>query len=320
MGIVGRKGKLTVAAHASDVREIAWQRYEDVLTADVFGAYRYLPPSVGILPVLHHAIDENRQAFPDYLSRFAIALDDLDVARFRFWPTFKDGCEPDVFVLLESAKQRGSIALLVEAKLHSSQHEIGGRSQLGHYLIQHLSDAYADSSIAWDLPSRPRPLLFVTAHPEIPALELARARQEVSEALGSANTTDLGLFWINWARIGIEAHRQWRQNRERVDHAPWLRHLLDLHHEIRDRDLLPRAPFTGISRAPCLEAVSRYNRSYRSPSLYVEGVSSVGQRRYHPRPSTLLPVAESSYSRSYRMSCLPLAMPPFYFEMKADNP
>jgi len=41
MGLVGRKGKLSISNSGADVHEVAWQRYEDVLTADVFGAYRY---------------------------------------------------------------------------------------------------------------------------------------------------------------------------------------------------------------------------------------------------------------------------------------
>ena len=299
MVLVGRKGKLSVTDGVTDIREVAWQRYEDVPTADVFGAYRYLPPDLGIVSLLGHAIDETGQTFACFLRRFDISLLDLNVARVRLWPTFKDGCEPDVFVLLESTQHPQGVALLVEAKLHAQQHDIGSRSQLGHYLVQHISDAYAEGSIAWERPQLPRQLLFITKHDEVPGYELTRARDEVCVRLASLSRDDIGLFWVNWAKVGEEAMRLWRTHRKDVATAPWLRHLLDLHSEIRDRDLLPRPAFSGIVGPPFPLACVPYARCYHQPIPESVGLANVASRSYFSssirRPTTNL----ARYCRAY---------------------
>lgn len=299
MGLVGRKGKLSITESATNVQEVAWQRYEDVLTADVFGAYRYLPPSLGLLPLLQHAVDETGLAFSKFLQRQGIELSTLNVVRLRFWPTFENGREPDVFVLLESTESQQSVALLVEAKLHASQHEIGEHSQVGHYLIQHLSDGYADDGLPWELPQLPRPLLFLTNHSEIPASELARARREVIGELPDLQPQDVGLFWVNWATAGLEAKRLWQDNRDEVDSAPWLRHLLDLYEEIRDRDLLPRAPFAGISSPPYSYLPPLYVRSYSTPLPATTAPIQIARRQYCCPPAAALSAARFHYRRTY---------------------
>ncbi len=299
MGLVGRKGKLSITESTADVRDIVWQRYEDVLTADVFGAYRYLPPRLGLLPALNHAVDETGKDFASFLRHFGVELYDLDVTKIRFWPTFEDGREPDVFVLLESTQHQQSVALLVEAKLHAPQHEIGERSQLGHYAIQHLSGAYAEGSIAWKLPQPPRPLLFITKHQEIPSAELTRARAEICREYGSLPKDEVGLFWINWGHIGEEAKRLWREYEKEVETAPWLRHLLDLYEEIRDRDLLPRPPFTGITRPALVSPDDMYFRSYSQQVPDSIGLADCASRHHFSSPSDMLPTGDGTYCRCY---------------------
>lgn len=296
MGIVGRKGKLCIGDDA-DLRDLAWQRYEDVLTADVFGAYRYLPTAIGILPVLERAVDEQRQSFPSYLLQFGISLADLDVARIRFWPTLEDGREPDVFVLLESTRTGSGVALLVEAKYASSQHEIltptGSISQVGHYLTQHLADAYAEQSIVWSLPARPRPLLFITNHCEVPGSELARARKEACRIHTTIPVQEVGLFWVNWGTVGIEAQRLWRTHRQHVNHRPWLRMLLDLYEELHYRDLLPRRAFAGVPGPQFVASPKMYSRQYCGPPTPELRSSRVGLRSYTFEPAIRLPAQAS---------------------------
>ncbi len=305
MGLAGRKGKFTISEDPSDACVAAWERYEDVLTGDVFGAYRYLPPCLGLLPLLVHAIDEAGQSFTDFLSQFGIELASLDIARIRLWPTFENGREPDVFVLMESSQHQQSVALLVEAKLHSPQHQIGEHSQLGHYLIQHIADAYADGCLAWDLPDHPRPLLFITKHQEIPAPELAQARDEIRNEVPSLIPQNLGIFWTNWGRAGLEAERLWRENRIDVDSKPWLRHLLDLHEEIRHRDLLPRPPFDGIA-APHFLNLPKLGALSGIPRLS-EAIASgvVGDRRYLANRSACFLDNNKRYCRNYQRPSIP---------------
>lgn len=300
MVLVGRKGKLRIKEGLTDIREVGWHNSEDVLTADVFGAYRYLPPSLGLLPVLYRAADERGQSLGGYLAQFGVTLSNLDIARIRFWPTFRDGSEPDVFVLLESSKNRQSVALLVEAKYHAPQHEIGRHSQLGHYLIQHLADAYADSAIAWELPPGPRPLLFITKHDEIPSSQLRQARKEAWGKFSSVPQDHIGVFWVNWAVVGEEARRLWREHRTEVELTPWLRHLLDLYEEIRDRDLLPRPPFVGIPRPHFSDLRLPYIRTYAKLPLESEELPSIA--RQHDDNSSLgsVPAGVWRYCRSYQ--------------------
>lgn len=300
MGLVGRKGKLSISDSPTDIREIAWQRYEDVLTADVFGAYRYLPPNLGVVPLLGHAVDETGQSLVEYLDRFGVQLLDLDVARIRFWPTMQDSCVPDVFVLLESSITNKSVALLVEAKYHARQHERDGRSQLGHYLIQHISGAYAEGSLAWNLPPNPRPLLFITKHSEIPFAELAQARREVVDALDALVADQIGVFWVNWAKAGQEARRLWRHHREMVDSAPWLRHLLDLYHEIRDRDLLPRPPFIGIPTPHFTQTSPPYQRVYVPATGSAASLREVNQHCHVSAPFAAVSLDTCQFKRTYQ--------------------
>lgn len=246
MTIAGRKGKLSISGSDSEIRDLAWERYEDVLTSDVFGVYRYLPPKLGILPFLSHAVDETGQSLGAFLSGFGIVLEQLDVARFRFWPTFGDGREPDLLVKLESYDGQQSVGLLVEAKLDAGQHTINGRSQIGHYLCQHIQDAYGEGSVPWEFPELPRPLLFVTRHLAIPKSELRQARVDVRQCLPDLPESQVGVFWVSWFHAAIEAERLWRNHRRNVETSPWLRLLFDLREELRVRDLVPRAPFRGF--------------------------------------------------------------------------
>ena len=74
MSIAGRKGKLKLPINQSHKVAPAWQRIEDMLTADVFGAYRYLPTEVGLIPFLSHAIDENDQTLSEFLRKKGLIL------------------------------------------------------------------------------------------------------------------------------------------------------------------------------------------------------------------------------------------------------
>ena len=267
MTIVARKGKFSVSADNAP-GESAWRMYEDVLTADVFGAYRYLPPSLGLLPLLECAVDEKQRSLSAFLETDEIQLQSFDSARIRFWPTFQNGREPDVLIVLSSSHTGRSIAILVEAKLHAQQHEItdstGTTSQLGHYLREHLAGNYKSQSVPGELPMGPRPLLYITKHREVSIEELAKARIEVEAAVDSS---EVGLFWVDWGTAGLVARSLWQTHRETVLPSPWIRHLLDLYEEVRARDLLPREPFLGIPKQ--LQAIERipYERTYFETSV-----------------------------------------------------
>jgi hypothetical protein len=224
-------------------------------------------------------------------------LDHLVAARSKLWPHFDDGTEPDCLILLDSDTDAPAVPLLVEAKLHSSQHKINGRSQLGHYGICHSLHDYMDT---YDLGKQPdvRPVLFVTAHETIPSKEIRQARWELQasqadeQACGNAT---VGVFWASWYHAGKEAIDAWRQWQGHVKQKPWLRVLLDLREDLGSRDLLPRPPFRGIPRPADSLRVSSvaatasgiYSRRYGlpAPSSVVLGGFARRPRYWSPVPA-----------------------------------
>ena len=75
---------------------------EDVLTSNVFSFFKYADRKIFLRPFL------------DELNLdLTISVQDVDNAKFQFWPTFDDGTEPDVIVIV------GSYYVLFEAKYKS---------------------------------------------------------------------------------------------------------------------------------------------------------------------------------------------------------
>jgi len=253
MSIVGRKGKLSLHGPEGIAHELVWQRIEDVLTADIFGAYRYLPTSLGLLPFLSRSSDAHGKSLIEWLTHRGVADSDLTYARIHFWPTLSDGTEPDLLVLLGSSTDDLHVALLCEMKLGSAQHAIMGsdgveRSQVGHYAIKHLRGEYADQLTQSHLPAI-RPVLYVTAAPSIPLESVRQASGELESASDGADAQATDVFWCSWLRAAEEAQRIWEAHRESVQERPWLRLLLDINEDLANRDLTPRDPFYGV-RAP----------------------------------------------------------------------
>jgi hypothetical protein len=87
---------------------------EDALTSDVFGCFKYLPPSLGLLPFLAKA-KPFRLGGPPF--RF-----DGDEALYYFWPRAKRR-EPDLFIILVK-NRKPTAALIVEAKYTASKHNL----------------------------------------------------------------------------------------------------------------------------------------------------------------------------------------------------
>ena len=264
MSIAGRKRKFSLPHGYATVQDAAWERWEDVLTADVFGAYRYLPLEYGLTPFLTHAKDENGRTLEAFLKTQRISLEDLTYARIQFWPQLTDGREPDLLILLGTNPDQLQVALLVEAKFHAGLHQIEcqgiTRSQIGHYMIYHLCGDYKSPVQPTEFPST-RYLLFITRGRAFPKRELERARSEVMAANPSLTESDLGIFWCSWGMAGKEARRLWKKHRHEIEEKPWLRLLLDLWRDIECRDLMPRKPF---QRMPRLVGQLRHSWRYAS--------------------------------------------------------
>lgn len=242
MSIAGRHGKLSPLSSGLMTDEGKWQRVEDLLTADVFGAYRYLPPGLGIVPFLRRAVDEKGQGLPEWLLSSHVDVDTLSTLQVVLWPSFASCAqEPDALLLLGTCHGTPAVAVLVEAKLRSPLHTIANMSQLGFYAVRHLERDYDEPDL--EIP-HVLPVLYVTNHMDLPRADLAKARSEIPAPLRD----EAGLFWVNWQSALQEAQRVWDEHQESTGSSPWLLLLQDMAEDLMQRGIvLPRA-FTGFGQ------------------------------------------------------------------------
>jgi len=196
MSIASRHGKLHLAADDAH----AWRRREDLLTADVFGAYRYLPLQAALGPLLASAENAEGLRLAAWAESCGIAWSSLTVVWCAFWPTLA-GREPDLIVVLGSSPEKAELAVLVEVKLNADQHFIDGRPQIAHYGRTFLDGEFEDECIDVALPVH-RPVVFITKgrQKDVGALEQARAHLgEMHEARQS------DVFWTSWHVAAAQA-------------------------------------------------------------------------------------------------------------------
>jgi len=99
------------------------ERMEDLLTADTFGCFRYLPPEKALIPFLSTA-----KSFRGYSLELPT---EIIGAHYSFWPWVSlhgcTPCEPDVVIGIET-ERRCLHLVFVEAKYRSgiSSEEDGG--------------------------------------------------------------------------------------------------------------------------------------------------------------------------------------------------
>lgn len=236
MSIAGRRGKLSIR-RGLESDDVWWERQEDLLTADVFGACRHLPPHLGILPFLSSSQAHDGTSLIAWLLGRGIHLEHMTAVEFFFWPNLDDHREPDLLVLLGGG-DRVQLAVLIEAKLHSGQHSIGRLSQLGHYAIKHGLTAYADDELCERMEGTTRLVLYVTKGTSIPESEIRDAIAEVPE--------DVGLFWNNWQSIWQRTDELLDADEPEPEVQPWLSLLRDLRADLATRGLALRLPFSGF--------------------------------------------------------------------------
>jgi hypothetical protein len=90
---------------------------EDLLTSNVFGTLKYLPPGTALIPFLRKAIAPEKE-YP-----LADLSSDVEV-KYEFWPWLgksdNTGCEPDVLIRLTCSSNK-KILILIEAKYRSGK-------------------------------------------------------------------------------------------------------------------------------------------------------------------------------------------------------
>lgn len=105
------------------------ENMEDILTSNVFGMLKYLPPEIGLLPFLAkgETIEEDRP-----LAQLANSASG-SMAAYCFWPRLEEAgcrfCEPDVLLRVDG--QAGKHLVLVEAKYRSGKSSFADDSGSG---------------------------------------------------------------------------------------------------------------------------------------------------------------------------------------------
>jgi hypothetical protein len=93
------------------------ENMEDILTSNVFGILKYLPPGTALVPFLRKAVT------PEQDHPLVSLSSDVEV-KCEFWPWLgksdNTGCEPDVLIRLTCPSNKKTL-ILIEAKYHSGK-------------------------------------------------------------------------------------------------------------------------------------------------------------------------------------------------------
>ena len=179
---------------------------EDFLTADVFGAFRYLPAEIGILGFLRSIVE-----IGEVLSAPNVVNTEVESsAAFFFWP-LGEAREPDVLVELNV---NGALYhVVVEAKYLSGPSDLELQEiehqediiLIGNQLADQLRELAAGEYTVWQDGTRGqikrltshcehRFLLYLTAHPTRPDRELAQSAALVPDHAHR-------LCWASWYHV-----------------------------------------------------------------------------------------------------------------------
>lgn len=188
---------MTIAEIHRKVSE-RWTNSEDVLTSDVFTAFRYLPAESGIVGFLR-SIKGVRSILP--------SPKDQASSGYYFWPLGQTR-EPDLLLELDidsviyhvivEAKYRSGASDIDIVEIDEEEETILWGNQLADQLRELMSGDYTvwkngNRSEKKRLPSRVenRLLLYLTAHPTRPRKTLQRSIQLFPEGKSR-------LFWASW--------------------------------------------------------------------------------------------------------------------------
>ena len=183
------------------VRLMLRETSEDLLTADVFGAIKYLPRIPYLQKILHSIAEKNPQA-EKYKNHINLLSEYIDTLKFVFWPSYPtpvglpgSTTEPDLEI------SDTNILLFFEAKLHSGFGEFQIERELAVGLQQSKGREFF--------------LVLVTAGMSPPRIRRQGQRLKMTDYIKSISSssvvskdiTDLlkknadRVLWISWQGI-----------------------------------------------------------------------------------------------------------------------
>ena len=192
----------------------SYEGMEDILSANVFGALRYLPPEQALVPFLKTAVsfDVAGKQFPD--------LPGVESASYFFWPRGRDRKrEPDLVLILRF-RGRPPAIISVEAKHLGGKHNSVAEDEETGLDGDQLADQYDEIVRGSITPRRTearqdlsdqalgdvleqasdRFLLYVTAHYAAPREHFGATVASLARR-GLAEASRYRLFWTSWRQV-----------------------------------------------------------------------------------------------------------------------
>lgn len=170
---------------------------EDILTSNVFGLLRYLPPQRGLLPFLAQArsLKGRRLEMPG-----AVPGVQVDTA---FWPTLAEQgcapCEADVLIRITWPGRHGRrFLVLVQAKYRSGKSSEADESSTVPF--DQLAREWGNVESLARSESREPVLVYLTAGVGPPVEDIRRAEADHS-AKASRTSLPFECHWLSWRHL-----------------------------------------------------------------------------------------------------------------------
>lgn len=164
---------------------------EDLLTSNVFGSIKYLPPEDGLLPILVNSQDSDGNP-PNF------DLQNINDVTYHFWPWIEKpgcfGCEPDVHIIM-NLTNGSKVIVFVEAKYLSpkSSGPDGERKAPYDQLAREWDNLQEVSAQEGAKPF----FLYVTAHLGYPMSDFLDSVKDYKKY----KQKEMSMYWISWRKL-----------------------------------------------------------------------------------------------------------------------
>jgi hypothetical protein len=162
---------------------------EDLLTSNVFGSFKYVPPEEGLVPFLARAVQvDGRRPLAD--------LSLVKSCNYNFWPNYvtidQKGCEPDLLITIDDSSI-GRLFIMIEAKYRSPKSSFpSADAELTDQLAKEwdvLQSIAGNQGRAF--------LIFVTADYTIPRASIEESQLELEQKRGKRGN----IIWVSWREV-----------------------------------------------------------------------------------------------------------------------
>jgi len=242
------------------------ENMEDILTSNVFGLLRYLPPEHGLLPFLAHASSHDGRKL-----EMPVAVPGVQAVT-RFWPPLEEQgctpCEPDVLIRITWPGLDGSrFLVLVEAKYLSGKSSEAEESSTEP--CDQLAKEWGNVESLARREGREPVLVYLTAAFGRPVEEILCAAEDHHR---KTNRTSLPFtcYWLSWRHLALVA-----ESRADLDSSATASYILeDLGRMLNRLDLVF---FGGFSPHEPVSAMAwRFDVGDLPAQLPFAGFTSVG--------------------------------------------